>query len=426
MLTSLLLCTSVVPAQSAEHTSACHEELSSIDVSDGGWSAVDGNRYRFKHVFQSKEEYPYFEYIGGAMLGVESSRWFPNGIIPNFDYWMNLDGRAGGAADKHYSIIDKFYGRGHTHGVSVSFSSSEDYAFLFFDHGSEDIRESLDEGALIRQGFNEPVWGVLTFVNETAEFIGVDRRYVNLSCGSSRGYVYVGSRRLAFTGNHDGFTHCAAHADFESQYGHKYLRSIDVLAKPLRIAGVDRTQRTICRRRGIPLAVTNSDDLKPVLERELSAWADRVHASAIQYTRAEQEEEREKQQKRWVKIADFSRKSRGNFRRSGKNDVRIDVRNLRESNVVSSVWADCHLIVNGVDLGKLTSTRVGHIKGLLHRKRKRAEVRRKFEAGDFPTVHWSNTSTVYKRDDNRYVDCNKRTCSIYVRANKLEEAGWEF
>ena len=86
LLALLALSVNVGSAQSAENASICHDELSSIDVSEGGWSAIDSNRYRFKHVFQYKEEPPYFEYIGGAMVGVESNRWLPDSIIPNFDY----------------------------------------------------------------------------------------------------------------------------------------------------------------------------------------------------------------------------------------------------------------------------------------------------------------------------------------------------
>ncbi len=412
---------------SSQPSDPCHEELGSIDVNDGGWSDVDNNRYRFKHVFQYKEEYPYFEYTGAVMLGVESSRWYPDSIIPNFNYWNNLDGRSGSPNDNHYSIVDEIYGRGNTQGISFSFSSSGEYAFLLFNRNSDDIKESLDEGALIRHGFSEGTWGVLTFVNGVTEFINVDRRSVDLSCGSSRGYLYFGNHHLAFSADSNmAISHCGAHAAFASNYGHQYLRSVNVLTEKLRIAGVDHTQRKICRLIGIPLAVTNSDSLRPILEEKLSVWADRVHASVVRYATEEQDAEKEKHRTRWVKIAEFSRKSRGNFRQSDKNDVRLEYRNLHESKVVRQVWADGHLIINGVELGKLTGTEVGNIRGLFGRDKQREEVRQKFEAGDFPTAFWTNTSSVYIRDDNRYLECKGRLCSIHVRANKLEEAFWEF
>lgn len=289
------------------------------------------------------------------------------------------------------------------------------------------MKKSVDEGALIRHGFSEGTWSVLTFVNGKSEFINVDRRSIDLSCGRSLGYVYLGSPRLAFSAsNNMALSHCAAYANFASSYGNKYLRSIDVLMDTVEIAGVEHTQRKICRHKRIPLAVTNSDNLRHVLQEQLALWGDRVHASVTNMKKAKEDTEKEKQRTRWVKVAEFSRRSKGNFRQSGKNDVRLDYRHLRESDVVSSVWADGHLIINGVDVGKLTATRVGQITGLFGRDEKRAEVRRKFQSGDFPTAYWSGTSTVYIRDDNRYLDCKRKTCLIFVRANTLTETGWSF
>ena len=60
----------------------CHDEVSSIDIGDGGWSDIDSNRYRFKHVFQYKEEPPYFEYIGGAMMGSHRTVGFRTASSP--------------------------------------------------------------------------------------------------------------------------------------------------------------------------------------------------------------------------------------------------------------------------------------------------------------------------------------------------------
>lgn len=429
MLALLLLATTGSPAQSSETSSVCHDELSSIDVSEGGWGEINRNRYRFKHVFQNKKEPPYFEYIGGAMVGIKSKRWYPDGIRLNFDYWTNLDGRTGSPGDNHYSIIDDIYGRGNAHGISFSFSSSQDYAFLLFNHKSNDIKESLDQGALIRHGFSGGAWGVLTLINRKSEFINVDRRSIDLSCGRSRGYLYFRSSRLAFSGGNSGHSHCGAYANFASGYGNQYLRSIDVLMDTVEIAGVEHTQRKICRHKGLPLAVTNSDELRHVLQEKLALWGDRVHASVVERKREKEEAEREEQRTRWVKIASFRDKHRGNFRQSGKNDVRLEFRNLHES-PGSSVWADGHLIINGVDLGKLNVTAVGDVGGLFSifgNEEKWKEVRRKFESGDFRTENWNYfTSTPYIRDDNRYLECKNRKCSIFVRANKLAEIGWRF
>ena len=322
MLALLLFVTAGSPAQSAETASMCRDELSSIDVSEGGWGEINRNRYRFKHVFQNKKEPPYFEYIGGAMIGIKAKRWYPDGIRLNFNYWTNLDGRTGSPGDNHYSIVDDIYGRGNAHGISFSFSSSQDYAFLLFNHKSKDIKESLDEGALIKHGFSEGTWGALTLINGKSEFINVDRRSINLSCGTSRGYLYFRSSRLAFSGGNSGHSHCGAYANFASWYGNQYLRSIDVLMDTVEIAGVEHTQRKICRHKGIALAVTNSDELRHVLQEKLALWGDQVHASVVERKQAKEAAEREKHRTRWMKVAAFPHKHRGNFRQSGKNDVR--------------------------------------------------------------------------------------------------------
>ena len=79
------------------------------------------------------------------------------------------------------------------------------------------MKKSVDEGALIRHGFSEGTWSVLTFVNGKSEFINVDRRSIDLSCGRSLGYVYLGSPRLEFSAsNNMALSHCAAYANFAS------------------------------------------------------------------------------------------------------------------------------------------------------------------------------------------------------------------
>ena len=433
MLAVLMLSAYVGPAQSAETSGICHDELGSIDVTAGDWNDIDRNRYRFKHVFQNKEEPPYFEYIGGAMLGIKSNRW-----SPGFQYWTNLDGRTGSPRDNHHSIVGKIEGRGNAHGVSFSFSSSEDYAFLLFNHKSNDIEESLDEGALIKHGFSKRTWDVLTFINGKSEFINVDKRYMNFSCGGSSGYLYFRNARLAASAYNSGRSGCGAYENFAFDYGNRYLRSIDVLMDTVEIAGVQHGQRKICRHKGIPLAVTNSDALRDVLQDKLALWGDRVHESVIRLKEAKEEAKREKHRTRWVKVAEFSDKHRGNVRQSGKNDVHLKFRNLRKSTSGDTAWADGHLIINGVDLGKLTGQPVGDIGGffstggflpIFGNAKEWKEMRRKFKAGDFRTVTWNYaTRRPVIRDDNRFLTCyqRKKMCAIHVRANKLTEIGWRF
>ena len=102
---------------------------------------------------------------------------------------------------------------------------------------------------------------------------------------------------------------------------------------------------------------------------------------------------------------------------SGTNEVRIEFGSLRESSPGASVYSDGHLIIIGVDLGKITLGVVGHVGGLF-RKKKWAEVERKFGARDFRTTSWNHfTDHRYTYEDKRYFECKNRKCFVFVRAN---------
>ena len=97
---------------------------------------------------------------------------------------------------------------------------------------------------------------------------------------------------------------------------------------------------------------------------------------------------------------------------------------MRESSPGTSVYSDGHLIIIGVDLGKITRGVVGHVGGLF-RKKKWAEVERKFGARDFRPTSWNHfTDHRCTYEDKRYFECKNRKCFVFVRANKLTEIGW--
>ena len=415
-------------AQAPDPTGSCYQELSSIDVGQGGWSDIEKGQLNFKHVFQYKEEYPYFEYVGAAMLGVASRDWFPGSIIPNFNYWHTLKGRTGSPKDRHYSVIEALYGKGNTHGISLRYSSDEEYAFLLFDYDSKDIKKSIDQGARIGSGFNDGRWGVLTLINGAMGVIEQDRSFIDLSCGHSRGYLLLKNPKLSFSAESNMATsHCAAFADFSANFGNEYLRSIFLDTERVEIAGKVHTQRKLCRRQWMPLAVTNSDHLRGILQEQLTAWGDQVHASVVAYRTAKEKEQAEQHRTRWVKVLEFPHRHRGEVRATHANDVRIEFHTLRESEITNSVYADGHLVINGIDLGKTVLATIGSVGGLFGKDEKREEIRQKFNAGDFRTTRWNfYTDSRYVYDDYRYFECENRVCSVFVRANKLKEIGWQY
>ena len=413
-------------------SSACHKEVGSIDTTDG-WDPVDSGAIYFKHVYQYKEEYPYFHYIGKAMLGIKNRRWRPRFMIPNFRYWLLLSGRKGSPSNDHYSIVDSISGNGNVRGVSLKYSSDGGYAFLLFNFKGNGIKETIEEGARISQGFEAGAWGVLTSVNGKPEFINQDRRVYNTPFTKDakvEATMVFDSHSLAFSrGSNVGPEHLSLYFNFASQHGKKYLRSIFVEKDSVVIANQTHTRRRICRHFGITLAVTNSDTLRPALEEKLAAWGDAVHSSVVAQKKAEEAARQAANRNKWVKVAAIprGREHRGPFQtRTGGNDIRIEHGPAEKSQRSNSVWADVYLVVNGVNLGKITSALVGEVRGIRDKtKRKNWEkIQRAFAAGDFRThYHSSHYPNVY--DDKRYIDC-RRGCSIFVRAYVLKEANWKF
>ena len=101
----------------------CFEEVASVDYGD--WSeALENNRFRY--AFQHIEDYPYYRRVEDVFVGIKTSRWFPNGIVPGAVYWRFVDGRQGVGAEGHYSLIQDFRGRAAVRGVSVNVNSGDD------------------------------------------------------------------------------------------------------------------------------------------------------------------------------------------------------------------------------------------------------------------------------------------------------------
>ena len=132
----------------------------------------------------------------------------------------------------------------------------------------------------------------------------------------------------------------------------------------------------------------------------------------------------ERERRRWVKVAEFPNSHTGNFRQSGRNDVRIEFRSIwwwkmkLVFTFARNGLSDRHLVINGVDLGKMHYALVG--------EGKKKEILDDFESGNFETIRHRNTGGPKVFDDNRSYDCKDGICSIYVRADKLTEIGWRF
>ena len=122
--------------------------------------------------------------------------------------------------------------------------------------------------------------------------------------------MYFDNPHLAFSGGNSGVSHCAAYAAFSSRYGNQFLRSIFLSNQTVEIAGREHSRRKICRHASMPLAVTNSDSLRPVLKEQLAAWSGGVHASVVAYREAEEAARREEHRTRWVKVLEFPERTK--------------------------------------------------------------------------------------------------------------------
>ena len=401
LLASSLL---VLQAGAASDPLDCHEEVASVDYSD---SSENLETNRFQHVFQHVDEYPYFRNVGPAYVGIKTSRYYPDSIVPNRDYWRILDGRVGVGAENHYSLIEDIRGEARFAGVSVNINVKDELAFFLYDRLKAE--RSFYYAHVARNGLLD----VIATTPAGPAFLEVVKsRNWRIGHGTA---LRLWSARFR-----DRDAEWA-----EDHYAEKMFRTIFFVNHKVEVAGVEHNQRKICRHAWAPLVVTNSDKLVPAIEKEL-----RKRGEILQVWMQREEEKQatareEAERTRWVKVIEFSDRHRGNLRKTGSNDVRIGFR-MSESNS-GTVWARGHLFINGVDLGKVMSGILGDV-GVLRKKRKRAKLSRKFESGDFLTSgNWNYfTDSRYVYDDNRYFECRNRVCSVHVRANKLTEIGWNF
>lgn len=240
-------------------------EVASVDYSD--WSgALENNRMR--HVFQHVEDYPYYRRVEDVFVGLETSRWFPDGTTPGWAYWTFVDGRQGVGAEGHYSLIEDFRGDATVRGVSVGVNVNDDFAFFLYDReqdrGPSYYAHVATEGRL----------GVMTTIGDGAEFIDVHR---SLWRRGGPAVLRLWSKRFSYYEDHAGRYHDWNDAILRE----KPFRTLFFLRSPVRVAGVEREVNRICRLAYSPLVVTNSDDLLPAVEEELTRRAARIHAVRI-------------------------------------------------------------------------------------------------------------------------------------------------
>lgn len=260
MLALLLVAGTLPFSAAASDVSNCYAEVASVDYS--GWSDnLAANR--FKHVFQDTDEYPYFKDVGPAFVGIRTARYWPDGIVLDFSYWNNLDGRKGVGAEGHYSLIEDIRGKATFSGVSLSINVHDEFAFFLYDrtveHRANYYAHVAEEGLL----------DVMTTTPNGADFIDVVKSHDRHISGALR----LWSARFQYYEDHMG-----RHFEWNDRiYEEKPFRTIFFVNSSVKVGGVEHKQRKICRHGYSPLVVTNSDRLLPAIEKELRKRGELVH-----------------------------------------------------------------------------------------------------------------------------------------------------
>ena len=122
----LLLCLAATANLSALDEANCDTEIASIDYGED--SKLKDSRFRY--VFASTGEYPYYRKLEDVFIGVETNLHVPNSRRPGERLWTNLYGRKNVGARGHYSLIHEFSGSTMFRGVSVGVTADKEFAFI--------------------------------------------------------------------------------------------------------------------------------------------------------------------------------------------------------------------------------------------------------------------------------------------------------
>ena len=267
-------------AQLARRKDLCYRELQSVVVDSTSDDLTTEDGVYYDHVYQYVEEYPYWSYVGGGLIGIEFKEKVWSGS-------KSLKGRLDAEGGNHASL--RLSGRTTLDGMSIDIDMTDGvFGYLLFpkDLAWRERRGPMNDPPEGRfAGFEDiPKARVLTTVNGEVVDIGP----ANLNGDSNSFYDYEpprivarGTGRNTYRSGRDrwlgrrNYYWSNAETSYERpEEENLWLRTINVEGeRTIEVAGRRRTQDSLCRYRFGPIAVTNDASLRPRIERELNAWA---------------------------------------------------------------------------------------------------------------------------------------------------------
>ena len=259
----------------------CHKDLKSIVVDTNSRDLAAEKSLYYDHIYQYVEEYPYWKYVGGGLIGIAYRKNVRSGN-------MEIEGSTDAEGENHVSL--HLSGTGNLDGIPLTISMADGaFGYLmvpstaenrhssFLDIGSIRVLTTM-AGGIVEVPRSNVRGNSLSFLKVTPRrenplgtalmrrsprdrWWGIERRYME---GGETVYERPDDKNL-------------------------WLRTISASqVRMVEIAGRERRQRALCRYEYGPIAATNDERFRPRIERELDAWAARHRAATQAKKRAEE------------------------------------------------------------------------------------------------------------------------------------------
>ena len=256
----------------------CHRDLKSVVVSTTNVDLTGERGIYYDHIYQYIDEYPYWKYVGGGLVGIAFERRSWPGT-------RTLEGSLNAEGDNHVSL--RISGTGTLDGIRIPIDLADgDFGFLMVpaELAWSERRQLLEDGG--RYARFQDIHKIRVLTTHFGVIVEIEDRGIR---GDSYSFYEVTPRRRNPLGEalmrqspRDRWLGIrreyweGGDTEYERpREGNLWLRTIDAESeRTVEIAGTERTQDVLCRYEYGPVAVTNNNSFRPRIESELNAWAE--------------------------------------------------------------------------------------------------------------------------------------------------------